>query len=182
MEPFDWSHLPLECVAGGREGEREAMNGSARPCLVSVPLQPETAIVFSTPCARPLPRPEAGPSPYQRPATRPRASTLEGKCLVNLPQMPPLQGDICMGIDERNHPFAPGLPPGRLASTVLCTPATRDSDCMVRVWVRVSVRVRVSVSECEGESESESVSVRVRVRVSVSAPLCETPATSVRDQ
>jgi len=32
---------------------------------------------------------------------------------VNLPQMLPLRGSICMGFDSRHHPFAPGLPPGR---------------------------------------------------------------------
>jgi len=27
--------------------------------------------------------------------------------------MPPFRGGICMGADQRNHPFPPGLPPGR---------------------------------------------------------------------
>ena len=35
-----------------------------------------------------------------------------GKSQVNLPQMPPFGSGICMGDDSRNHPFAPGLPPG----------------------------------------------------------------------
>ena len=38
-----------------------------------------------------------------------------GKSQVNPPQMLPLRGSICMGVDSRNHPFAPGLPPGRFA-------------------------------------------------------------------
>ena len=40
-------------------------------------------------------------------------SRVEGKSQVNLPHMPPLRGGICMGVDSINHPFAPGLPPGR---------------------------------------------------------------------
>ena len=28
--------------------------------------------------------------------------------------MPPLRSGICMGVDLRNHPLAPGLPPWRL--------------------------------------------------------------------
>ena len=40
-------------------------------------------------------------------------SRVEGKSQVNLLQMPPLRGGIGMGVDERNHLFAPGLPPGR---------------------------------------------------------------------
>ena len=35
-----------------------------------------------------------------------------GKSYVNLPQIPPDSGGICMGVDSRNHRFAPGLPPG----------------------------------------------------------------------
>ena len=46
----------------------------------------------------------SGPPPWSR---------AEGKSEVNLPQMPHLQGGMCMGVDYRNHPFAPGLPPGR---------------------------------------------------------------------
>ena len=30
----------------------------------------------------------------------------------NLPKMPPLRGGICIGVDEVNHPFAPGLSQG----------------------------------------------------------------------
>ena len=41
-------------------------------------------------------------------------SRVEGKFQVNLPQLPPLRGGICMGVDLKKHPFAPGLPPGRL--------------------------------------------------------------------
>ena len=32
---------------------------------------------------------------------------------MNHPQLPPDSGGICMGVDYRNHLFAPGLPPGR---------------------------------------------------------------------
>ena len=42
------------------------------------------------------------PSPWMQP---------RGKSQVNLPQMPPDPGGICMGVDSRNHRFAPGLPP-----------------------------------------------------------------------
>ena len=38
-----------------------------------------------------------------------------GKSQVNLPQMPPDSGGIWVGVDQRNHPFAPDLPPGWLA-------------------------------------------------------------------
>jgi len=38
-----------------------------------------------------------------------------GKSQVNLPQMPPDSGGICMGFDQKNYRFAPGLPPGRLS-------------------------------------------------------------------
>ena len=31
----------------------------------------------------------------------------------HLRQMPPIRGGIRMGVDSRNHPFAPGLPSGR---------------------------------------------------------------------
>ena len=41
-------------------------------------------------------------------------SRVEGKSQVNLPQMPPLRGGICMGVDYKNHLFVPGLPPRRL--------------------------------------------------------------------
>jgi len=34
------------------------------------------------------------------------------------PQMLPLRGSICMGVDQRNHIFAPGLPPERLTLSV----------------------------------------------------------------
>ena len=37
-------------------------------------------------------------------------SRVQGKSKANLPQMPPLQGGICMEFDKRNHQFAPGLP------------------------------------------------------------------------
>ena len=47
------------------------------------------------------------------PQPQPPWSQVEGKSQVNLPQMPPLQGGICMGVDQRNHLFFPGLPPGR---------------------------------------------------------------------
>ena len=40
-------------------------------------------------------------------------SRVQSKSYVNLPQTPPLRGGIRMGVDQRNHPFAPGLPPGR---------------------------------------------------------------------
>jgi len=30
--------------------------------------------------------------------------------------MLPLRGSICMGVDSRNHRFAPGLPPGRMVA------------------------------------------------------------------
>ena len=39
---------------------------------------------------------------------------LRGKFEVNLPHMPPDFGGVCMGVDLRNHRFAPGLPPGWL--------------------------------------------------------------------
>jgi hypothetical protein len=45
-------------------------------------------------------------------------SRVGGKSEVNLPQMPPLRGGICMGVDYRNHPFAPGLPPGRFPAAL----------------------------------------------------------------
>ena len=35
-----------------------------------------------------------------------------GKVQVNLPQMLPDSGGICMGGDQRNHQLAPGLPAG----------------------------------------------------------------------
>ena len=35
---------------------------------------------------------------------------LRANIKVNLPQMPPLRGGICMGVDKRNHALAPGLP------------------------------------------------------------------------
>ena len=35
-----------------------------------------------------------------------------GKSQVNLSQMPPPGGSIWMGVDSRNHLFAPGLSPG----------------------------------------------------------------------
>jgi hypothetical protein len=44
---------------------------------------------------------------------QPPWSRVEGKSQVNLPQMPPLRGGSCMGVDQSNHPFAPRLPPGR---------------------------------------------------------------------
>ena len=47
------------------------------------------------------------PPPWRQPG---------GRSLVNLPQMPPDSGGICMIIDLRHHPFAPGLPPGWLGS------------------------------------------------------------------
>ena len=37
-------------------------------------------------------------------------SRVEGKSQVNFPQMPPLRGGICMGVDSRKHPFTP-VPP-----------------------------------------------------------------------
>jgi len=41
----------------------------------------------------------------------PPCSRVEGKSQVNLPQMPPIRSGICMGVDQRNHLFALGLPP-----------------------------------------------------------------------
>ena len=38
-----------------------------------------------------------------------------GKSQGNLPQMPPPEGGVCMGFDQRSHQLAPGLPPGRPA-------------------------------------------------------------------
>ena len=35
-----------------------------------------------------------------------------GKSQVNLPQMPPDSGGICIGVDKRNYQVAPGLSPG----------------------------------------------------------------------
>ena len=37
----------------------------------------------------------------------------KGKSSVNPPQMLPLRGSICIGVDTRNYRLAPGLPPGR---------------------------------------------------------------------
>jgi len=39
-------------------------------------------------------------------------SRVEGKSQVILPQMPPLRGGICVGVDQRDHPFALELPQG----------------------------------------------------------------------
>jgi len=39
-------------------------------------------------------------------------SDLWGKSEVTLPQMLPPEGSISMGVDQRNHVFAPGLSPG----------------------------------------------------------------------
>jgi len=51
------------------------------------------------------------PPRYHSPS-KPPWSRVEGKSEVNLPRIPPLRGTICMGVDSRNHRFAPGLPPG----------------------------------------------------------------------
>ena len=61
---------------------------------------------------RRLRSPDAAP-PFQDGQPKPPWSRVESKSRVNLPQMPPLRGGICMGVDKRNHPFAPGSPPGR---------------------------------------------------------------------
>ena len=42
----------------------------------------------------------------------------------NLPQMPPDSAGICMGVDSRNHGFAPGLPPGWSSTTSSSVPCT----------------------------------------------------------
>ena len=51
--------------------------------------------------------------PKSTSGAHPPWSRLEGKSEVNLPQMPPRRGGIRTGVDERNYPFAPGLPSGR---------------------------------------------------------------------
>ena len=58
---------------------------------------------------------------------RPPWSRVEGKSRVILPQMPPLRDGICMELDQRNHPFAPGLPPGRGLARVCPQTARRVS-------------------------------------------------------
>ena len=50
---------------------------------------------------------EPGPS-------HPSLSRVEGKSKVKITQMAPLRGGICIGVDKRNPPPAPGLPSGRL--------------------------------------------------------------------
>ena len=54
-------------------------------------------------------------------------SRVEGKSQVNLPQMPPPRDGMCVWSDlKKNHPFAPGLPPGRFH--VALPPSSRQSD------------------------------------------------------
>jgi hypothetical protein len=48
---------------------------------------------------------EQGPT-----SAHPLWSRVEGKSQVNLPQMPLRRSGILMGVDLRNHTFAPGLP------------------------------------------------------------------------
>ena len=61
---------------------------------------------------------------------QPPWSRVEGKSEVNLPQMPLLRCGICMGVDSRKHPCAPGLPPGRRLrqSEVSLSPAKKPVD------------------------------------------------------
>ena len=51
---------------------------------------------------------------HPQPFTKPPRRQPRGKFQVNLPQMPPESGGVCMGVDLRNHRFALGLPPGWL--------------------------------------------------------------------
>ena len=49
----------------------------------------------------------------QVPTPTPPSSRVQGKSSVNLPQMPPFRGGMCMEVDSRKRPFAPELPPRR---------------------------------------------------------------------
>jgi hypothetical protein len=61
-----------------------------------------------------------------------KARTLNwGKSYVNLLQMQPDSGGICMGVDSRNYRFAPGLPPGwrkKPALTYYCAQGAATED------------------------------------------------------
>jgi len=58
------------------------------------------------------------PRPPGQRTLLPPWSRVEGKSQVNVPKM--RRGGICMGVDSRNHSFAPGASPGR-RSTCLIT-------------------------------------------------------------
>ena len=80
----------------------------------------------------------------------PPSSRVEGTSQVNLPQMQPLRDGICMRDDHGNHPFAPGLPPGRVGVTMPLR-RSRASDALLSA---ASTRLIVR-KQCVGSNRSE---------------------------
>ena len=108
-----WGYFKSQFLTGlSSFGDCSPQNGSktvtkSQNCPLEYPHEGPFVATFRRTRGRTLGRPpgsmplSACPPPWRQP---------RGKSQVNLPQMPPDSGGICMEVDLRNHRFARGLP------------------------------------------------------------------------